>query len=274
MTSRASEAVQDRTRRRPPAGPTRPRPSTRRRAPTRSTRAPRAPSPMRRSPRARSPRTSRGGQRVPVGGRLDAGRPRSCTVSPSTPSSCWIAVSDLVVGTSAEMPVADAPVAVEGRRARASSGCRRRSRSRTRCRGRSGARRPSRPGPAHAVELALEGELGSVRADYDQAAVAIRACPRPDVGQRADPVDARVRAELDGHDVPAQVGGGERLGVEPVGRAIELRERAWMRRSRIVSAPPRRRTGSSASRKTLKTSRKMPAAIGTARVGARCGAGG
>ena len=81
---------------------------------------------------------------------------------------------------------------------------------------------------AHVVEVVLEPELGRVRADDDEPAVAIPLVPRPDVRQRPQPVDARVRPEVDEDDAPAQPLGRERLGVEPDGRAVERRERlSW-----------------------------------------------
>src|SRR3954451_9747631 len=72
----------------------------------------------------------------------------------------------------------------------------------------------------------LEPELGRVRTDDDEAAVAIPLVPCPDVRERTQPVDARVRPEVDGDDTPAQPLGRQRVGVEPDGRAVERRERA------------------------------------------------
>ena len=74
---------------------------------------------------------------------------------------------------------------------------------------------------AHAVELVLERELRRVDADDDQPVGPVRLRPRPDVRLRAQPVDAGQRPEVHEHDVAAQLGGTERLGVEPTGRPVE-----------------------------------------------------
>jgi hypothetical protein len=82
---------------------------------------------------------------------------------------------------------------------------------------------------AHVVEVVLEAEFERVHADDDEPAVAIPLVPRPDVRRRAQPGDARVRPEVDEDDTAAELGGRERLGVEPDGRAVEGRERAVVR---------------------------------------------
>ena len=76
----------------------------------------------------------------------------------------------------------------------------------------------------HVVEVVLEAELGAVHADDDEPAVAVPLGPRSDVRQRPQPVDARVRPDVDEDDAPAQLLGRERLGVQPDGRAVERRE--------------------------------------------------
>jgi hypothetical protein len=53
--------------------------------------------------------------------------------------------------------------------------------------------------PAHALDVVLEGELGSVHADDDQPVVAVGPRPPTDVGLRAQPVDARKRPEIHEH---------------------------------------------------------------------------
>jgi hypothetical protein len=78
---------------------------------------------------------------------------------------------------------------------------------------------------ADALDLGLERELGRVRADDDQAVLAVAVGPGPDVGQRPDPVDARVGAELHRDDAAAQALGGQRLGVEPPRRGVERGQR-------------------------------------------------
>jgi hypothetical protein len=112
-------------------------------------------------------------------------------------------------------------------------------------------------GAAHALPLAFERELGRVCTYDHQSVIAVRLRPSVDVRQGADPVDAGVGAELDGDDAPAQAGGRQRLGIQPGARPVECGERRQ-------SLPPNR---FSARRKMLKTSRKIPAAIGTAASG-------
>src|SRR5437867_2632206 len=68
-------------------------------------------------------------------------------------------------------------------------------------------------GPADVVGLALERELRRVDADNDQALIRVLVVPRADITERAQPVDARIRPEVDEHDLPAQALRGERLGV-------------------------------------------------------------
>jgi hypothetical protein len=78
-----------------------------------------------------------------------------------------------------------------------------------------------RSGPADVVGVPLERELGRVDADDDQSFVLVLLVPRADVAERAQPVDARVRPEVDQDDLPAQPFRSQRLGVEPADRAVE-----------------------------------------------------
>ena len=82
---------------------------------------------------------------------------------------------------------------------------------------------------ADVVELVLERELGRVHADDREALRAVLLAPRTDVGERAEPVDARVRAEVERNHAAAQGLGRQRLGVEPRGRAVERRDGALCR---------------------------------------------
>ncbi len=72
----------------------------------------------------------------------------------------------------------------------------------------------------------FERELRRVDADDDQALILVLLGPRSDVAERPEPVDARVRAEIREHDLPTQLGGGERRRVEPTGRAVEAGQMA------------------------------------------------
>jgi hypothetical protein len=74
------------------------------------------------------------------------------------------------------------------------------------------------------VDVLLEAELGRVDADHGQAVVPVLGCPGPQVGERAQPVDAGVGPEVDEDDLSAQALGRERVGVEPSRRALERRE--------------------------------------------------
>ena len=73
----------------------------------------------------------------------------------------------------------------------------------------------------HAVDLVLERELRRVDSDDDKPVVSVGLRPRADVRLLAQPVDARQRPEVHEDDVAAQLGGAERLGVEPLGRPAE-----------------------------------------------------
>src|SRR2546421_4615164 len=76
-------------------------------------------------------------------------------------------------------------------------------------------------GLAHVVDVALERELGRVDANNDQPPVAVLLGPRADVSQRAEPVDAGVRPEIDDNDLLTDVRRGERRRIEPTGRPVE-----------------------------------------------------
>src|SRR5436190_18983497 len=63
--------------------------------------------------------------------------------------------------------------------------------------------------------LALEGELGRVNADHDEAVLAIFLVPRLHVRQRPQAVDAAVGPEIDHNDLAFELVAGERAGIEP-----------------------------------------------------------
>ena len=67
----------------------------------------------------------------------------------------------------------------------------------------------------------LERELRRVHPDDDQPVFTVGRRPRADVWLLAQPVDARQRPEVHEHDVAAQLGGAEWLGIEPPGRPVE-----------------------------------------------------
>jgi hypothetical protein len=79
-------------------------------------------------------------------------------------------------------------------------------------------------GFADVVEVALERELGRVEAHNDEALVLVLLGPRADVGERAKPVDAGVRPEVDEDDVPVQALRRERRRVQSAGGAGERRQ--------------------------------------------------
>ena len=76
-------------------------------------------------------------------------------------------------------------------------------------------------GPAHVVDVVLEGELGRVHADHHQPLIPVFLGPGADIGKRAQPVDAGVGPEVDEDDFSAQTGRRQRRRVEPTGRAAE-----------------------------------------------------
>ena len=77
--------------------------------------------------------------------------------------------------------------------------------------------------PAHEIDLVLERELRRVGSDHDQPVVSVGLRPRADIRLLAQPVDAGERPEVHQDDAAAQPDGVERLGVEPLGRPVELR---------------------------------------------------
>ena len=93
--------------------------------------------------------------------------------------------------------------------------------------------------------VALEGELGRVHADDDEAVAPVARVPGLEVGQRAQAVDAGVGPEVDEHDLAAQRSQAERLAagrVEPALVAGEVRGGAQARQARAFDAlAPRRR---------------------------------
>src|SRR5262249_41140456 len=61
-----------------------------------------------------------------------------------------------------------------------------------------------RCGPADVLQLVLEGELRRVDANDHQALRAVSLRPRPNVRERAQPVDAGVGPDVDEHDLPPE----------------------------------------------------------------------
>ena len=76
------------------------------------------------------------------------------------------------------------------------------------------------------VDVTLEGELGRVHAHHHQPVTAVLLRPRPDIAERAKPVDAGVRPEVHEHDLPAQVVQAQMRRVEPTGGTLEPRKAA------------------------------------------------
>jgi hypothetical protein len=79
-------------------------------------------------------------------------------------------------------------------------------------------------GLADVLDLALERELGRMDADDDEPEVVVSRGPRAHEGQRAEPVDAGVRPEIDENDPPTQLRRSERRRIQPAGRLVETRE--------------------------------------------------
>src|SRR6185436_77871 len=98
-----------------------------------------------------------------------------------------------------------------------------------------------RCGLANVVGILLERELRRVDADDDESLVAVLLGPRAKVAERAEPVDARVRPEVDEHDLPAQVSRFEWLCVEPPGGTVEAGQPPFdgePSQSGFAAAPP------------------------------------
>src|SRR6185295_2718812 len=79
-------------------------------------------------------------------------------------------------------------------------------------------------GLADVVNVAFERKLGGMDADHDQPLIVVLLGPRADVAERAQPVDAGVRPEVDEDDLAAQVRGAEGRRVEPPGCPVEFCE--------------------------------------------------
>jgi hypothetical protein len=80
--------------------------------------------------------------------------------------------------------------------------------------------------PVHVRDHVLEGELRRVDADDDEARPAVGRVPGLQVRKRAQAVDARVRPEVDEHDLPAQLLDREGLAVDPGRDPLEVRRGA------------------------------------------------
>jgi hypothetical protein len=76
-------------------------------------------------------------------------------------------------------------------------------------------------GLADVVDVALERELGRVDADHHEALICVLLGPRAHISERAQPVDAGVRPEIDEDDLPSQALGSQRGRIEPAGGSVE-----------------------------------------------------
>lgn len=76
-------------------------------------------------------------------------------------------------------------------------------------------------GLADVFDVALERELRRVDADDDQTSIAVLLGPRANEGQRAEPVDAGVRPEVNENDLSSQTPPRERGRVQPAGCPFE-----------------------------------------------------
>ena len=88
------------------------------------------------------------------------------------------------------------------------------------------------------VDVVLESELRRMYPDDGQAGIRVFRRPGPDVGKRAEPVDAGVGPEVDEDDAPAEPLRRQRLGVEPPGRAVERCQVALDREGELLARRP------------------------------------
>ena len=58
-------------------------------------------------------------------------------------------------------------------------------------------------GASHVVDVAFKCELGCVHADHDES-LPVLLRPGTDIWKRAQPVDARISAKVDEHDLPGE----------------------------------------------------------------------
>ena len=82
---------------------------------------------------------------------------------------------------------------------------------------------PDRHGLPDLVDVVPEGELRRVHSDYHEAVLAVGLRPCADEGLGAQPVDAGQCPEVHQDNVPPQLGGVERPGVEPPRRSVKGR---------------------------------------------------
>jgi len=89
-------------------------------------------------------------------------------------------------------------------------------------------------GDTDAVDVSLDRKLGRVDADHCEAVIAVPLVPRSEVRSGADPVDAGERPEIDEDYATAQVRRRQRLGIEPLGCAVERRYVALVRQAGVI----------------------------------------
>jgi hypothetical protein len=90
----------------------------------------------------------------------------------------------------------------------------------------------------HVVDIPLEAELGGVDADDRQAMGSVLGVPGAKIWQCPEPVDARIRPEIDEDDPTAKRARGQRLGIEPTGRAVEWGQAAFDGKRLVVVRKP------------------------------------
>src|SRR5215471_13147768 len=77
---------------------------------------------------------------------------------------------------------------------------------------------------ADIVDVSLEREFGRVHADHHQSFILVFLSPGADIRKRAQPIDTRVRPDVDEDNLPTQSGRRQWLRVEPPGREAERRQ--------------------------------------------------
>ena len=76
-------------------------------------------------------------------------------------------------------------------------------------------------GAAHVIDVVLERKLGSVHADHHQPLILVFLGPGANIGQRAQPVDARIRPDVEHDHLSAEPIRRQGRRIQPRGRSVK-----------------------------------------------------
>jgi len=89
---------------------------------------------------------------------------------------------------------------------------------------------------------------------YNDKSLSVLLSPRTNIGQRAQPVDARVSPEVDEHDFPSKAGRAQRRRIEPLGGTAQGGQLAWLPATRVRRSKHAEVRGSDRHRRLSKKS--------------------